>query len=48
MNQGVGLGLEIPCRYKFYGRQAYLDRLQTLLLSATGDCTAVTTDARLA
>ena len=25
VNQGVGLGLGIPCRYKFYGCQAYLD-----------------------
>ena len=31
INSGVGLGLEIPCNYKFYGRQAYVDRLQTLL-----------------
>ena len=29
---GVGLGLKIPCNYKFYGRQAYVDRLPTLLL----------------
>ena len=47
VNQGVGLGLEIPCTYKFYGRQAYLDRLQTLL-PAADDRTTVTTDARLA
>ena len=31
VNRGFGLGLEIPCKYKFYGRQAYVDRLQTLL-----------------
>ena len=31
VNRGVGLGLEFPCNYKFYGRQAYVDRLQTLL-----------------
>ena len=48
INRGVGLGLEIPCTYKFYGHQAYLDRLQTLLLSAADDHTTVTTDARLA
>ena len=48
VNRGVGLGLEIPCTYKFYGRQAYLDRLQTLLLSAADDRTTVSTDARLA
>ena len=32
VNNGVGLGEEILCYYKFYGRQAYIDRLQTLLL----------------
>ena len=48
VNRGVGLGLEIPCTYKFYGRQAYLDRLHTLLLSASDDRTTVITDARLA
>ena len=48
VNRGVGLGLEIPCTYKFYGRQAYLDRLQTLLLSAADDRTTVSNDARLA
>lgn len=31
VNRGVGLGLEIPCKYKFYGRQAYVERLQSLL-----------------
>ena len=31
VNRGVGLGLEIPCRYKFYGHQAYVERLQSLL-----------------
>ena len=48
VNQGVGLGLEIPCTYKFYGRQSYLDRLQTLLLSATDDRTTAAIDTRLA
>ena len=47
INRGVGLGLEIPCIYKFYGHQAYLDRLQALLLVATDDHTTLTTDARL-
>ena len=32
----VGLGLEIPCIYKFYGYQSYLDQLQTLLLTVQG------------
>ena len=31
INCGIGLGLEILCNYKFHGRQAYIDRLQTLL-----------------
>ena len=31
VNRRVGLRVEIPCKYKFYGRQAYVDRLQTLL-----------------
>ena len=31
VNRGGGLGLEIPCNYKFYGCQAYVNRLQTLL-----------------
>ena len=30
VNRGVGLGVEIPRKYKFYGRQAYVDRLQIL------------------
>ena len=33
VNRGVGLGLEILCNYKFYGRQAYVDRLQTLIIA---------------
>ena len=31
VNRGVGLGVEILCKYKFYGRQAYVGRLETLL-----------------
>ena len=31
VNHGIGLGLEIPCNYQFYGHQAYIDTLQTLL-----------------
>ena len=48
VNRGVGLGLEIPCTYKFCGRQSYLDRLQTLLLSATDDRITATIDTTLA
>ena len=31
VNRQVGLGLEILCNYKFYRRQADIDRLRTLL-----------------
>ena len=48
VNWGVGLGLEIPCTYKFYGRQAYFDRVQTLILSAADGHTTIATDTRLA
>ena len=30
-NRGAGLGLEIPCVYRFYGRQPYVDLLKSLL-----------------
>ena len=30
-NRGAGLELEIPCVYRFYGRQPYIDRLKSLL-----------------
>ena len=32
VNRGVQLGLEVPCTYRFYGRQLYIDRLKDLLL----------------
>ena len=31
VNHEVGLGMEIPCNYKFYGSQSYVDRFQTHL-----------------
>ena len=31
INCGVGLGLEIPCLYIFYGCRTYIDGLKTLL-----------------
>jgi hypothetical protein len=31
VNRGAGLGLEIPCVYRFYGRLAYIERLKNLL-----------------
>ena len=33
INHGFGLGLEIPCNYKFHGRQAYVDKLQNLIVA---------------
>lgn len=30
VNRGVQLGVEVPCIYRFYGRQSYLDRLNDL------------------
>ena len=30
-NHGAGLGLEIPCVHRIYGRQPYVDRLKSLL-----------------
>ena len=33
LNRGVGLGVEVPCTYRFYGRQSYIDRLNHLLQS---------------
>ena len=32
VNRGAGLGLEIPCVYRLYGHQKYVERLRTLLL----------------
>ena len=30
-NRGVDLGVEVPCVYRFYGRQSHIDRLSQLL-----------------
>ena len=30
MNRGVELGVEIPCVYNFYGRQAHIKKLQEI------------------
>ena len=35
VNRGVQLGLEVPCTYRFYGRQLYIDRLRDLLVDAS-------------
>ena len=31
VNRGVQIGVEVPCVYKLYGRQAYIKRLEELL-----------------
>ena len=31
LNRGVGLGVEVPCVYKFYGRQSHVGKLEELL-----------------
>ena len=33
INRGVGLGVEVPCTYKFIGQKLYIDRLKELLLN---------------
>lgn len=33
MNRGAGYGMEIPCKYRFYGSSEYIERLQELLSS---------------
>lgn len=31
VNRGAGYGLEVPCVYKFYGIQRFIERLETLV-----------------
>ena len=31
VNHGVGLRMEVPCVYKFYGRQAHIKKLQEIV-----------------
>ena len=31
LNCGAGLGVEVPCLYRVYGRSAYMDRLKEIL-----------------
>ena len=33
VNCGVGLGMEVSCVYKFYGRQAHIKKLQKIVNS---------------
>ena len=37
LNRAVGLGVEVPCLYKFYGRQSHVRRLERLLESKNAD-----------
>ena len=32
VNRGAGYGMEIPCKYRFYGTQDYIDRLRELIV----------------
>ena len=31
VNRGAGYGLEIPCKYHFYGATLYIERLKTIV-----------------
>ena len=31
VNRGAGFGLEIPCKYHFFGSDLYIDRLKTIV-----------------
>ena len=31
VNRGAGYGLEIPCKYHFYGSTSYIERLKTIV-----------------
>ncbi len=31
VNRGAGMGLEVPCIYRFYGPKLYIDRLEEML-----------------
>ena len=32
VNRGAGYGMEIPCKYIFYGAEIYIDRLRELIM----------------
>ena len=32
VNRGAGYGMEIPCKYIFYGTEIYIDRLRELIM----------------
>ena len=33
LNHGVQLGVEVPCVYKYYGRQTHIDKLKELVVN---------------
>ena len=37
VNQGAGYGLEVPCKYHFYGSTLYIARLKTIVLKQQTD-----------
>ena len=36
VNRGAGYGLEVPCKYHFYGSTLYIARLKTIVLQSDG------------
>ena len=37
VNRGAGYGLEIPCKYHFYGSSLYIERLKTMVEKQRSD-----------
>ena len=37
VNRGAGYGLEIPCKYHFYGSTLYIERLKTIVHKLISD-----------
>ena len=37
VNRGAGYGLEIPCKYHFYGSGPYIERLKTIVNKLRSD-----------
>ena len=37
VNQGAGYGLEVPCKYHFYGSTLYIARFKTIVLKQQTD-----------
>ena len=37
VNRGAGYGLEIPCKYHFYGSSLYIEKLKTIVAKQRSD-----------